>query len=173
MSSHEAAPYQLLVDHLAAASEGKEVFTNVSTIECPVKPTDYTCPQMFTLNKEELKQKLCDYESVITGSISFVPETDKAQTRCGAMKVIKQDAKNDDEATDLPDKLAFVIGKDCKINSIMNGSDDQVYVMLKTDFPSGTKLIVADSSNIDLLSSSVVSKEELATLMKSCPKKSQ
>lgn len=176
MNGHEAAPYQLLVDHLAAAaSENKEIFTNVSSIECPLKPSDYTCPQVLNLGKEELKKKLCDYETVVSGVLSLVPNTEKAQTRCGAMKIVKQDAKNEDEMTDLPEKMAVVFGKDCQLKPIVDGEavSDQVYMLVKTTIPSGTKFILVDGANIDMLSSQAISKEEMAAVMKSCPKKGQ
>lgn len=163
----------MLVDHLAAGST--EVFSNVSAIECPAKPTDFTCPQMLNLNKDELKKKLCEYETVLSGVMTFVPETEKAQTRCGAFKITKQDAKNEDEVTDLPEKMAVVLGKDCQLNKIMDGqvNNDQVYMLLKTVVSSGTKYIVIDGSNVDLLNSQAIKKEELTQLMKECPKKSQ
>lgn len=175
MSHQEAAPYQLLVDHLAAASDIKEIFTNVSNIECPTKPTDYTCPQMLKLGKEELKKKLCEYETVLTGQFAFVPDTEKAQTQCGAMKVLKQEAKNADETSDLAEKLAVVLGKDCQLKSIMDGKEnnDTVYMLTKTAIPSATKFILMDGSSIDLLSSQAINKEELSQLLKQCPKKSE
>lgn len=174
MNGNEAAPYQLLVDHLAAAaSDIKEIFTNVSTIECPPKPSDYTCPQM--LDKEELKKKICDYETVLTGEINLVPSTEKAQTRCGALKVIKQEAKNDDETTDLQEKLAIVFGKDCKLPEVLETGNKttnatEMHVLVKTAIPSGTKFILADGMNINLISSQVISKDEISTLLKQCQK---
>lgn len=174
LSGHEAAPYQLLVDHLsAAASENKEIFTNVSSIECPAKPSDYTCPQMLKFSKEELKKKICDYETVLSGMISLVPDTEKAQTRCGAMKIDRQNVKNDDDITELPDKMAIVMGKDCQYDSSKVANNDQVFMFVKTAIPSGTKFILADGTNIDLLSSQEITNDEIANLMKQCPKKSQ
>lgn len=164
------------MDHLAAAaSDSKEIFTNVSSIECPPKPTDYTCPQMLNLNKEELKKKLCEYETVLTGVMSLVPCTEKAQTRCGAFKIAKQDVKNEDEMTELPEKMAVVMGKECQLKSILDGqiNNDQVYMLVKTAIPSGTKYIVVDGANIDLLNSQSITKEELSGVMKQCPKKTQ
>lgn len=165
----------MLVDHLASASESKEVFTNISSIECPPKPSDYVCPQMLTLNKEELSKKICDYETVLTGLTSFVPDTTKAQTRCGAMKLVQQDVKSEEEAVKMADKLAIVLGKDCQLKSVYEGqnNNDLVYMLVKTAIPSGTKFILVDGANIDMLSSSAISKEEISSLMKKCPKKSQ
>lgn len=173
--SHEVgAPYALLVDHLASASsENKEVFTNVSAIECPAKPSDYACPQMLTLTKDQLKAKICDYETILTGSMSLVPDTDKAQTRCGAFKITKQDNKNEDEAAELQDKMAVIVGKDCQLKSILSGSatgQDQVYMLVKSTIPSGTRFAVLDGANMDLMSAQSVSKDDISSLLKQCPK---
>lgn len=151
-----------MVDHLAAASE---TYTNVSSIECPAKPTNYTCPKVLTLNKEELKKKICDYESVLSGSITFVPDNEKSETRCGSMKAIKQDTKPDVECPELPEKVAVVMGKDCP--AITN---DTIYMLLKTPMKIGTKFIIADGSEIELLNSQSITKEEIAGFIKQCPK---
>lgn len=172
---HEA-PYSLLVDHLAAAaSENKGVFTNVSAIECPAKPSDYTCPQMLNLNKEQLKAKICDYETILTGSLSLLPDTDKAQTRCGSFRVIKQDNKNEDEAVKLQEKLAVIVGKQCQLKPIFENANgqDQVFMLIKSAPPSGTKFAVMDDDSMHLMSSQAVSKEELASMLKQCPKQQQ
>lgn len=128
---------------------------------------------MLNLNKEELKKKLCDYENVLTGLINFVPDTEKSQTRCGSMKILKSDGKN--TVADLPEKMAIVLGKDCQYKSIMENvqstNRDQVFLLTKNNVPAGTKLIIADGANIDMLSSQAIQKEEIAALMKSCPAK--
>lgn len=169
LSGSEAAPYQLLVDHLAAASDIKEILSNVSTIECPPKPSDYTCPKILT--KEELHKNICQYETVLTSELNLVPETEKAQTRCGAMKLMKQDAKNEDERIELPEKLAVVFGKDCKLPELFESKKDGVsefFVLIKTSVPHGTKFILADGTNIDLVSTQGISKEEISGLLKKC-----
>lgn len=177
MSGHESAPYQLLVDHLAAAaSENKEIFANISSIQCPAKPTDYTCPQVLSMEKEELKKKLCDYETILTGVMSLVPDSQKATTHCGAFNILKQDAKNADEVAQLSERIALVLGKDCQLKSVLEQQQNEnnpVFILVKTGVPTGTKFIVADGSNIDLLSSQSIDKDELSSLMQQCPKKSQ
>lgn len=191
MTGHEAAPYQLLVDHLAAAaSDAKETtFSNVSTIECPAKPSDYTCPKVLTnLSKEELKKKICEYDTVLTGGLNLIPDTDKAQTRCGAMKLEKVLAKSDEDAVELANKMAIVMGKDCEIQKLLASEQqagkisgasneqqqqqqlDQIHMLIKASIPTSTKFILADGANMDLLSASVISKDELASFMKQCPK---
>lgn len=175
LSGHEAAPYQMLVDHLAAAASEKEVtFANVSSIECPSKPSDYTCPQVLNIkDKEELKKKLCDYETIITGMISLVPDTEKAQTRCGAMKIEKPVFKNDEDSTELTSKMAVVLGKDCQIESILEGAkvgQPQVHMLIKSSIPSNTKFILADGANMDLLNANLITKDEIASILKQCPK---
>lgn len=160
----------MLVDHLSASAS--ETFTNVSSIECPPQPNPYTCPQMLNLSKEELKQKLCDYENVITGIVSFVPDTEKAQTRCGAMRIIKSDGKS--AVADLPEKMAIVLGKECQLKTIMESQQvtkDQVYILTKTSIPAGTKFILADGVNVDMLSAQSIQKEEISAILKSCPAK--
>lgn len=162
MNIHDSAPYQLLVDHLSAASETS---TNVSSIECPAKPTNYTCPKVLTLTKEELTKKICDYESILSGSVTFIPDNEKSTTRCGSMKVIKHDAKQDVEVPELPEKVALVMGKECP--AVTN---DTMYMLLKTPMQIGTKFIIADDSQIDLLNAQSITKEEIAGLIKQCPK---
>lgn len=162
----------MLVDHLAAAAT--ETFTNVSGIECPPQPSAYTCPQMLNLSKEELKKKICDYENVLTGIVSLVPDTEKAQTRCGAMKIIKSDGKS--AVADLPEKMAIVLGKNCQLKTIMDNNaqqatKDQVYVLTKTAMPPGTKFILANGSDVDMLSSQAIPNEEISALLKQCPAK--
>lgn len=105
--------------------------------------------------------------------MTFVPDTDKAETHCGALKVSKQEAKAEEAVVDLPEKLAVVLGKGCNLKSIMEASvsKDQVYVLAKKSIPAGTKLIIADGVNIDLLNSQALQKEELSSLLKQCPKK--
>lgn len=167
----------MLVDHLAAAaSENKDVFTNVSSIECPTKPSDYTCPQLLSLTKDQLKAKICEYETVLTGSMSLLPDTEKAQTRCGAFKIVKQENKSDDEATAVQDKLAVIVGKDCQLKTIFDNTkagQDQVYMFIKSSIPSGTKFAVIDGTNMDLMSAQSISKEDIASLLKQCPKQQQ
>lgn len=159
-----------MVDHLAAASDMKEIFTNVSTIECPSKPSDYYCPKMLT--KEELKKNICQYETVLTGEVNLVPDTEKAQTRCGAMRLLKQDAKNEDAHIEMPEKLAIVFGKDCKLPEVYESkknASSELLMLIKTSVPHGTKFILADGTNIDLVSAEGVSKEEISGLLKKCP----
>lgn len=176
MTNQHDAPYQLLVDHLAAAaSDIKEVLVNASSIECPAKPADYTCPQMLTINKEEMKKKICEYETVIAGQMALVPETEKAQTRCGAMKVLQQNVKSDDDQTSIAENLAIVLGKDCQchkqITSINQKTQqpEQVFLLIKSVVPTNVKYIVADGANMDLMSSQQISKEEISAMIKSCP----
>lgn len=163
----------MLVDHFAAASEKEATFANVSSIECPSKPSDYVCPQILNTNKEELKKKLCDYETVLTGQVSLVPDTDKAQTRCGAMRIEKPLFKNDEDSTELTNKLAVVFGKDCQVKSIVDGAkagEPQVHMLIKSMIPSSTKFILADGANMDLLNANLISKDEIASILKQCPK---
>lgn len=172
MSGFDAAPYQLLVDHLAAAASEKDVaFANVSSIECPSKPSDYTCPQILTATKEELKKKLCDYETILTGSISLVPDTDKAQTRCGAMRIEKPTFKSDEDTTELTNKMAVVFGKDCKLKSLVEAGNEEptVHMLIKSSIPSSTKFILADGAQMDLLSASLITRDEIASILKQCP----
>lgn len=200
LTGHEAAPYLILVDHLAAASDYKETtFANVSTIECPSKPSDYTCPKVLNgLNKEQLKAKLCEYDTILTGSATLIPDTGKAQTRCGAMKMEKPIFKNAEDQTELSNKMAVVFGRDCELKSIVEKeigtgtaantttaatntssssnnnytATEQLFHMLvkASSIPSSTKFILADGANMDLLSGSVISRDEIVSIMKQCPK---
>lgn len=169
----DSAPYQLLVDHLASASDSKQTFANVSTIECPSKPSDYTCPQLLNVSKDDLAKKICEYDTVLTGIISLIPDTDKAQTRCGAMKIDKPLVKSDDDATELTDKMAVVLGKDCQLKSISDkeaNKEEQIHMLVKASLPSSTKFILADGANMDLLSGSLIKRDEIASILKQCPK---
>lgn len=180
LSGHDAAPYSLLVDHLAAATDAKETtFANISTIECPSKPSDYTCPRVLTLTKEELKKKICEnYETVVSGSVALIPETEKAQTRCGTMRIAKPVFKDDEDSVELTNKMAVVFGKDCDLKSIIdkentnetNKSQQQFHILIKASIPSDTKFILADGANMDLVSSSIVTRDEIAAMLKQCPK---
>lgn len=166
-----------MVDHFSAASEKSEIFTNASSIECPTKPSDYTCPKVLELTKDELKKKICDYENVLTGVLTLVPETEKAETRCGAFKLIKQDVKSADDVIELPEKLAVVLGKECAVKKLFEASkkdgeqQDQILVLIKSAIPSGTKFMLLDGTDVDLASASIISKEEIPEIMKQCPKK--
>lgn len=169
-----------MVDHLAAASDSKQAYSNVS-IECPSKPSDYTCPRVLSLNKEELKKKLCDYETIMSGSLNLIPDTEKSQTRCGGMKIDKVSVKNDEDNVDLVKQMAVVIGKDCQLKSLFENNstttnknaahqEEQFHMLVKTPIPSSTKLILADGANMDLLWASAISKDEIASILKQCPK---
>lgn len=174
MSYEAPYSYSSLVDHFASASETKETYANSTNVECPAKPSGYTCPKLLNVSKEELKSKICDYESVLNGVISFVADTDKAKTRCGSLKVNKQLVKCEEDAgyTSEGKKLAIVLGKECQLKSITDRSsgNDEIYMLTKNALPSGTTHIVADGANVDLMSSQAISKEEISSLLKQCPK---
>lgn len=171
LSVHEAAPYQLLVDHLsAAATETKEIFVN-SSVECPAKPSDYVCPQILKLTKDELKAKICEYDSVLVGGLKFKQDEDKFQTRCGALDLVKHIARVEEEAPEVSQRTAVVLGKSCPgLEDIYSGKTEQVHMLIKTPIPSGVKFILVDGTNVSLLDSSLFKQEELVELMKQCPK---
>lgn len=166
---------------MAAASEA----TFNSTIECPAKPTNYTCPKTLNLSKEELKNQICNYDSIITGTISLVPDSDKSQTRCGSLKVVKQESRGTGESgSDLPEKVAVVLAKECQVRGILDSTtttvattsttkdatqSDTVYLLIKKTVSPGAKYLLIDGNEMDLLSSQIISKEEISGLMKQCP----
>lgn len=170
----EVPPY--LVDHLAAASENKESSpSNVTNLECPAKPSDYQCPQVITSDKEELKKKICEYETVLSGTIVLYPDNEKAQSHCGAFNLNKQYVKCEEDRVDLPEHLAVVIGKGCPpLKPIIesSGTNETVHLLVKTVLQSGTKFILVDGANIDLIDSKQVSPTDIAGFIEQCPKKS-
>lgn len=177
MSAHDAAPYQLLVDHIAAASEGK---LNTS-IECPPKPQDYTCPiALESQSKEELKKKVCEYDNIIVGRVELTPEAEKATTRCGSMKVSDLQARQGGESSELPQNVAVLVGKDCPAAKLVTSVDQRqqqqqgqlVYVLVKGLVPSGTKLVVLDGASMALVPAQDLAKEDLLAMMKQCPVRS-
>lgn len=138
---------------------------------------------MLSLTKEELKKKICEYETILTGSASMIPDSDKAQTRCGVMRIDKPLFKNDEDQVELTDKMAVVFGKDCQLKSILdtaaaNATIDkdqkqllqQFHMLIKASIPSKTSFVLSDGANMDVVSTSVISKEEIASLLKQCPK---
>ena len=155
-------------------------------IECPSKPTDYTCPQVLSMNKEQLKKELCKYETILSGSVSLIPDTEKAQTTCGAMKIAdKPIVRSDEDASELTNKMAVVFGKECQqLKQVLGNTagtrlqtaaaysapEQQIHVLVKAPIPSNTKFMLVEGSAMDLLSGSAISKDELAAIMKSCPK---
>lgn len=165
---------------MAAASDKEVTFTNTS-IKCPPKPSDYTCPKVLQLkDKEEIKKELCKYETVLSGSISLLPDNEQSDTRCGPMKMDKPIFKNEDEKTELTNKMAVVFGKGCQLKQLyesqtgqkLDSSEPRVHVLVKTPIPSGTKFMVVDGQNMDLLNASLITKEEIAAAFKQCPKSS-
>lgn len=125
-------------------------------------------------SKEELKEKICQYDGILTSQITLLPDTENATTLCGALKVVKQESIDGEENDDLDDKLAVVLGKDCKLESLLStGKRDKLYVLLKTAIPSGTKHIIIEQSNSDLLSIDAMSADELSSIIRQCPKKDQ
>jgi len=176
----------MLVDHFASATEAKETtFANISSIECPAKPSDYRCPQLLSLTKEQLSKKICEYETVLTGSASLIPDTEKAQTRCGSMNVDGTSFKNEEDIVEVYRKIAIVFGKDCQSKSILEkenamnrvgdgkqkqDSNEKFHLLIKASIPASTKFVLADGANMDLLSASVISREEIDSILKQCPK---
>lgn len=169
----------MLVDHLAAASDKDASYTN-TTIKCPPKPSDYTCPKVLdTKNKEEFKKQLCQYDTVLTGTITLLPDNEQSDTRCGPMKVEKPALfKNEEDNTEMAEKMAVVFAKGCQLKQLyenqpgqkVDSSEPRVHVLFKSPMQSGTKFVVVDGSNMDLISAGLITKEEIVSALKSCPK---
>lgn len=168
------SPYQLLVDHLAAAASESTgvVAANMTQFECPAKMADYTCPKLISLSKEELKAKICDYESIITGKLNLVKDKDTAQTNCGGFRLEKQVAKCNEDITELPEQIAVVFGKGCQLEPIVDASskNETVHLLIKNTIPSGSKFMLLDGANMDLIDSKIVAQDEIAKLLEQCPK---
>jgi hypothetical protein len=170
----------MLVDHLAAAASDKDYSFANTTIKCPPKPNDYTCPKVLdSKNKEEVKKQLCQYETVLTGTITLLPDNEQSDTRCGPMKIEKPAVfKSDEDNTEMTDKMAVVFGKGCQLKQLyesqtgqkLDSSEPRVHVLVKSPIPSGTKYVVVDGSNMDLMNAAFITKDEIMSAFKACPK---
>lgn len=170
-SLKQQEPYQQLVDHLAAASETNA--TSASVV-CPPKAANYVCPRLLSV--EELKKSICQYETAINAQVNLVPDNEKSQNRCGALKNIKIEARNKDLVQGIDENTAAIVGKDCDAIQKFFAKNPQqsvveVLMVSKINVPSGTKFIVADGSHVDLVSAQSISIGEIGALLKQCPPK--
>lgn len=171
-----SGPYS--VDHLASASTLNATFVNASSIECPDTADDYKCPAILT--KEQLKEKLCDYEAIVESKINFIPSIEKSNTKCGSIKLVDKEIVSSPDADDFPRKMAVIAGKNCGLDKLVNettttndngkttSDTTSIYLLLRSTIPSEAKLMVVDGSMIDVARSQDMTRQEINQIMRQC-----
>jgi len=86
--------------------------------------------------------------------------------------------KSDEDSTEMADKIAVVFGKGCQLKQLyenqtgqkLESSEPRVHLLFKSPVSSDVKYVVVGGQNIDVVSASYITKEEIVSALKSCPK---